>query len=385
MIDAILRWSLSHRLPVLVAAGVLLVWGGYTASRMPVDVFPDLTAPTVTVITEAHGMAPEELETRVTLPIESSLNGAPGVRRVRSATGVGISVIHAEFEWGTDVFRARQVVSEKLQLVRDALPAEVEQPVLAPISSIMGEVLFLAVTTDGATAMEARTFADFTLRRRLLAVPGVSQVIVTGGERRQFEVALRPERLVAHDLTVAEVVRALEETNTSVSAGFIDEGGQEYLVHGVGRVRTPEDVGETLVVQRGDEAILVRHLGDVRLGAALRRGEGSYDGRPAVIVGIQKQPGTNTLELTERIDRELDELSRTLPEGLRLERDVFRQADFIEVAVENVLAALRDGVALVLLIVLLFLASGRASAITIVAIPLSLVTRCSRCRRLAPR
>lgn len=374
MIDYILRWSLSHRIPVLVAAGVLLVWGGYTASRMPVDVFPDLTAPTVTVITEGHGMAPEELETRVTLPIESSLNGAPGVRRVRSATGVGISVIYAEFEWGTDVFRARQVVSEKLQLVRDALPAEVEQPVLAPISSIMGEVLFLAVTTDGATAMEARTFADFTLRRRLLAVPGVSQVIVTGGERRQFEVALRPERLVALDLTVAEVVRALEETNTSVSAGFIDEGGQEYLVHGVGRVRTPEDVGETLVVQRGDEAILVRHLGDVRLGAALRRGEGSYGGRPAVIVGIQKQPGTNTLELTERIDRELDELSRTLPEGLRLERDVFRQADFIEVAVENVLAALRDGVALVLLIVLLFLASGRASMITIVAIPLSLVT-----------
>jgi CzcA family heavy metal efflux pump len=374
MIDAILRWSLSNRLPVLVVAGVLLVWGGYTASRMPVDVFPDLTAPTVTVITEAHGMAPEELETRVTLPIESSLNGAPGVRRVRSATGVGISVIYAEFEWGTDVFRARQVVSEKLQLVRDALPAEVEQPVLAPISSIMGEVLFLAVTTDGATAMEARTFADFTLRRRLLAVPGVSQVIVTGGERRQFEVALRPERLAAHDLTVNEVVRALEETNTSVSAGFIDEGGQEYLVHGVGRVRTPEDVGETLVVQRGDEAILVRHLGDVRLGAALRRGEGSYGGRPAVIVGIQKQPGTNTLELTERIDRELDELSRTLPAGLTLERDVFRQADFIEVAVENVLAALRDGVALVLLIVLLFLASGRASAITIVAIPLSLVT-----------
>ncbi len=202
MIDAILRWSLSHRLPVIVAAGVLLVWGGYTASRMPVDVFPDLTAPTVTVITEAHGMAPEELETRVTLPIESSLNGAPGVRRVRSATGVGISVIYAEFEWGTDVFRARQVVSEKLQLVRDALPAEVEQPVLAPISSIMGEVLFLAVTTDGATAMEARTFADFTLRRRLLAVPGVSQVIVTGGERGSSRWCCDPERLVAYDLTV---------------------------------------------------------------------------------------------------------------------------------------------------------------------------------------
>jgi CzcA family heavy metal efflux pump len=374
MIDAILRWSLSHRLPVLVAAGVLLVWGGYTASRMPVDVFPDLTAPTVTVITEAHGMAPEELETRVTLPIESSLNGAPGVRRVRSATGVGISVIYAEFEWGTDVFRARQVVSEKLQLVRDALPAEVEQPVLAPISSIMGEVLFLAVTTDGATAMEARTFADFTLRRRLLAVPGVSQVIVTGGERRQFEVALRPERLVAHDLTVAEVVRALEETNTSVSAGFIDEGGQEYLVHGVGRVRTPEDVGETLVVQRGDEAILVRHLGDVRLGAALRRGEGSYGGTAGGHRGHPEAAGHQHARAHRAHRPRAGRALAHAPAGLRLERDVFRQADFIEVAVENVLAALRDGVALVLLIVLLFLASGRASAITIVAIPLSLVT-----------
>lgn len=374
MIDAILRWSLSHRLAVLIAASVMLAWGGYTASRMPVDVFPDLTAPTVTVITEGHGMAPEELEARVTFPIESSLNGAPGVRRVRSTTGVGISVIYAEFDWGTDVFRARQIVGEKLQLVRDALPAEVEAPVLAPISSIMGEVLFLAVTTERATAMEARTFADFTLRRRLLAIPGVSQVIVTGGERRQFEVALRPDRLAAYGLTVGEVVHALGETNASVSAGFVSEGGQEYLVHGVGRVRTPEDVGETLVVERGGEAVLVRHLGDVRLGAALRRGEGSYGGLPAVVVGIQKQPGANTLELTQRIDQELDELSHAMPAGMSIQRNVFRQADFIEVAVANVLAALRDGVVLVLLIVLLFLASGRASAITIVAIPLSLVT-----------
>ncbi len=374
MIDAILRWSLSHRVAVLLMAAILLGWGAYTASRMQVDVFPDLTAPTVTVVTEAHGMAPEELETRVTFPIESSLNGAPGVRRVRSSTGVGISVIYAEFDWGTEVFRARQIVSEKLQLVRGALPAEVEQPVLSPMSSVMGEVLFLAVTAEGSSAMEARTFADFTLRRRLLAIPGVSQVIVTGGERRQFEVALLPERLAMVGLTTAEVVEALEATNTSVSAGFIEEGGQEYLVHGVGRVRTPEDVGETLVVQRGDEPVLVRHLGEVRVGAALRRGEGSYGGKAAVIVGVQKQPGANTIELTGRIDRELDELSRTLPEGLAIQREVFRQADFIEVAVKNVSAALRDGVLLVILIVLVFLASGRASAITIVAIPLSLVT-----------
>lgn len=374
MIDWILRWSLSHRVAVVAVAAAMLVWGAYTASRMPVDVFPDLTAPTVTVITEGHGMAPEELETRVTLPIESSLNGSPGVRRVRSSTGVGISIVYAEFDWGTDVFRARQIVSEKLQLVRDALPVEVGAPVLAPISSIMGEILFLAVTADASsTPMAARTFADFTLRRRLLAVPGVSQVIVTGGERRQFEVVLRPDRLAAYGISADTVVRALEQSNGNVSAGFINQGGQEYLIQGIGRVRTPEDVGETLVASRGDP-VLVRHVGDIRVGAALRRGEGSYNGDAAVILGVQKQPGANTLELTRRIDHELDGIARTLPAGLGIQRNVFRQADFIEVAVHNVGTALRDGVALVLIIVLIFLASARASLVTILAIPLSLVT-----------
>jgi Cu/Ag efflux pump CusA len=375
MIDSILRWSLSHRAAVVAVAAAMLVWGAYTAFRMPVDVFPDLTAPTVTVITEGHGMAPEELETRVTLPIESSLNGSPGVRRVRSSTGVGISIVYAEFDWATDVFRARQIVSEKLQLVRDALPSEVEAPVLAPISSIMGEILFLAVTADASSSpMAARTFAEFTLRRRLLAVPGVSQVIVTGGERRQFEVVLQPQRLEAYGITSDAVVRALEESNGNVSAGFINQGGQEYLIQGVGRVRTPEDVGETVVALRGSDAVLVRHVGKVSIGAALRRGEGSYNGSAAVVVGVQKQPDANTLELTERIESELDGVARTLPAGLGIQRNVFRQADFIEVAVHNVRSALRDGVVLVLVIVLIFLASTRASLVTIIAIPLSLVT-----------
>jgi len=374
VIDAVLRWSLSHRAMVLIAAAVLLVWGAFTAVRMPVDVFPDLTAPTVTVITEGHGMAPEELEMRVTFPIETAVNGAPGVRRVRSVTGVGISIVYVEFEWDTEVFRARQIIGEKLQLVRDTLPVEVEPPVLAPISSIMGEILFLAVTSDTRSPMEVRTAADFTLRRRLLAIPGVSQVVVTGGERRQLQVVLDPDRLVSYRLTVDDVVQALAETNLSVSAGFLTENGQEYLVHGKGRVRSPEDVGETLVAMRGNEPILVRQLGEVRVGAALKRGEGSYRGEPAVVVGIQKQPGTNTLELTERLERELDEIQDTLPEGITIHRNIFRQADFISVAVHNVTVALRDGIVLVLVIVLVFLASGRASAITLVAIPLSLVT-----------
>jgi CzcA family heavy metal efflux pump len=239
----------------------------------------------------------------------------------------------------------------------------------------MGEILFLAVTAEGpANPMDARTFADFTLRRRLLAVPGVSQVIVIGGDKKQLEVVLSPARLSAHGVTADAVVKALEATNLSVSAGFINQGDQEYLVHGVGRVRTAEDVGETLVAERGGEPILVRHLGDVRVGTALRRGTGSFAAQPAVIVGIQKQPGANTLALTARLDAELDALSATLPDGLAIARNIFRQAEFIEVAVHNVMVALRDGVVLVLAIVLLFLASGRASAVTLVAIPLSLVT-----------
>jgi CzcA family heavy metal efflux pump len=374
VIDSILHWSISHRAAVLLLAGAMLVWGAYAASRMPVDVFPDLTAPTVTVITEARGMAPEELELRVTFPIESALNGAPGVRRVRSATGVGISVIYVEFEWGEEIFRARQIVSEKLQLVRDALPREVQVPVLAPISSIMGEILFVAVTSDRGDLMAARTFAEFTLRRRLLAIAGVSQVIPTGGDRREFDVVLSPEKMLAYDLTVADVIGALEETNTSVSAGFLNEGGQEYLVHGVGRVRTTEDIGETVVTQRGELPILVRHLGEVRIGVALKRGTGSYRAAPAVVVGIQKQPGTNTLELTGRIEKELDDIEAALPADLHIQRNIFRQADFIQLAISNVRAALRDGVLLVLLIVLAFLVSARASLITMVAIPLSLIT-----------
>jgi CzcA family heavy metal efflux pump len=373
MIDAILRWSLAHRLAVLAIAAGMLGWGAYTAHEMPVDVFPDLTAPTVTVVTEAHGMAPEELETQVTYQIETALNGAPGVRRVRSATGVGISIVYVEFDWGEDIFRARQVVSEKLQLARESLPAGIDAPVLAPISSIMGEIQFLAVTTKGSP-MEARTFADTTLRRRLLAVSGISQVIIIGGEKRQFEVRLDPGRMSSYDLTPAEVVDALKSAQASVSAGFIEEGGQEYLVQGVGRIRDLDDIAETVVSMRGDEPILMRQLGEVIVAAAPKRGEGSFNGKPAVIVGIQKQPGANTLELSKRIDAELDELENKMPESLKIERHIFRQADFISVAVDNVLMALRDGILLVIAIILLFLASGRASAITIVAIPLSLVT-----------
>ncbi|MDQ3032295.1 MAG: efflux RND transporter permease subunit [Myxococcota bacterium] len=376
MIDAVIAASLRHRVHVLALAVALLAFGSWRAIHMPVDVFPDLTAPTVTVVSEAHGMAPEEVEQRVTFPIEAALNGATGVRRVRSSSGVGISVVWVEFEWGTEVFRARQIVAEKLQLVRAQLPTEIEPPVLAPISSVMGEVLFVALTSDRHSRIELRTMADFTLRRRLLGVSGVSQVIALGGDRRQYQVLFDPERLDAIDLAPSELADALSGTNRSVSAGFLDVGGEELLVHGAGRVhpaRAIDDIGQTVVAVREEVPIRARDLAEVREGAAPNRGDASFDGHPAVVIGIQKQPGVHTLELMARLDAELDALEASLPEGMSLHRHVFRQSDFIEVAVDNVVAALRDGALLVLLVVLLFLASFRASVVTVVAIPLSML------------
>ncbi|MBH23934.1 MAG: CusA/CzcA family heavy metal efflux RND transporter [Myxococcales bacterium] len=373
MIDAILQWSLSNRLLVVVAAVGLLIWGTVEALRMPIDVFPDLTAPTVTVLADAHGMAPEEMERLVTFPIETALNGAAGVRRVRSSTAIGISVIWVEFEWGTDIFRARQIVSEKLQLARSTLPPEMEPPVLAPVSSIMGEIMFLAVTSEAHTPMDVRTQVDWEIRRRLLAVPGVSQVIPIGGDKRQFQVILNPERLAAYGVSSQDVFDALRHSNEDTSAGFYLEGGQEHLIHGLGRLTRVSDIQQTVVALRGEQPVTVGDVADVQMGAAQKRGEGSYNGAPGVIVGIQKQPGVNTLALTERLDDVLDELSQSLPEGMVIHRHIFRQADFIRVSVDNVADALLDGAILVVVIVMLFLLSGRATIITATAIPLSLL------------
>ena len=374
MIDGIIRWALRNRALVLALSAVLLVWGTVEAIRMPVDVFPDLTAPTVTVIAEAHGMAPEEVEQRITFPVETAMNGASGVRRVRSSTGVGIAVVWIEFDWGVDIYRARQVVAEKLQLVRDALPPDVGSPVLAPVSSIMGEVMFVAMTSDLQDLMEVRTAADWIVRRRLLAVPGVSQVIVIGGEVKQFQVVLDPTRLTAFRVSVDQVLAALESTNENASAGFYVEGGSEYLIHAVGRVTAPADVAAAVVEVRDGQPILVGDLGRVEIGAALRRGEGSYNARPAVVLGIQKQPDANTLDLTLRVDEALDRVQSSLPAGMTIERHIFRQADFIRVAVDNVAEALRDGAILVVIVVLVFLVSARSTVITLLAIPLSLLT-----------
>ena len=373
MIDRFILWALRNRVLVLGLAVGLLAWGTYVTVRMPVDVLPDLTAPTVTVLAEGRGMAPTDMESLVTFPIEAALNGAAGVRRVRSATAVGVAVIWVEFEWGEDIYRARQTVAEKLNVVADDLPPEVESPVLAPVSSIMGEVLFVALESDRHSPLEVRTTADTVVRRRLLAVPGVSQVTVTGGGRKQYQVVVSPGKLAAHNLSVAQVEEALGVASRNTSAGFRVAGGQEYLIQGLSRIRGLDDIRDTVLTSRDTRPVLVRDVADVVVGEAIRRGDGSHNGSPAVILGIQKQPEVNTLELTSALDTVLEDIQASLPVGLMIERNIFRQADFIEAAIANLTRALRDGTLLVVVIVLLFMANVRATGITLLAIPLSLM------------
>jgi CzcA family heavy metal efflux pump len=381
MIGYIIQWSLRNRLFVAVGALLLLVWGGIEATRTPVDVFPDLTAPTVTVVTETKGMAPADMEALVTFPIETALNGAPGVRRVRSSTKIGLSTITVEFAWGTDALLARQIVAEKLQLARAALPPGIEAPIMAPAASVMGEIMFIALAWDDAAKVGAgdtgtvalKQAADYVLRRRLLAVPGVAEVLPIGGDLQQFQVTLKPERLAAYGLTIDEVVKAVVGANKNAAAGFYAENGQEYLIQGIGRVRTPEDVAEAVVAVKNRQPVLVRHVADVALGNAPVRGVGSTNGKPAVVLGIQRQPSANTLALTRVLDKTLAEIQTGLPAGMNIETRLFRQADFIETSVDNLLAALRDGAILVIAIVYAFLISMRSTAITLVALPLSIV------------
>src|ERR687898_1966989 len=373
MIDKLIRWSLAHRPIVMALAIAFLAWGAWTAARMPLDVLPDLTAPTVTILVEAPGMDPLEIEPLVTLPIESALNGSVGVRRVRSATAVSVAVVWVEFDWGEDITRARQTVTEKLSLVAGALPPGVEPPFLAPVSSIMGEVLFVDLESDQHSPIEVRTAAETIVRRRLLAVPGVSQVIATGGEQKQYEVVLDPARLAAHQVTLEEVEDALSAANQNATAGFQVAQGQEYLVRGVGRLETVDAIAAVSVKATDAAPVLIRDVGIVREGAALKRGEGSHNAKPAVILGIQKQPAVNTLELTERIDATLEDIQRALPPGMQIHRDLFRQADFIEQSLDNLFTALVEGAVLVILVVVVFLMNVRAAVITLLALPLSLV------------
>ncbi len=362
MLAKMIRFSLRFRGFVLVAAGLLLVVGGLITARTPVDVLPDLTAPSVTVLTEAPGFAPEEVELLVTFPLESVLNGASGVRRLRSVSGAGVSVIWVEFDWGQEVYLARQIVSERLQEV--GLPEGVTRPRLGPVSSIMGEITFLALTSDTLPGERLRRLAETDVRRALLAIPGIAQVVPIGGDLRQYHVHLDPQALARHGVGVLDVVRALEAASASTAAGFHVDDSQEYLVRGLGRTRSAEDLAATVVTLPDGIPVTVGMVGAVEAGVEPLRGTASYNGRPAVILSVQKQPGANTLELTAAIDRVMSEMDASLPEGVTVERENFRQADFIKVAIHNVSVAMRDGAILVVLILILFLGNLRATLIS---------------------
>jgi Cu(I)/Ag(I) efflux system membrane protein CusA/SilA len=374
MLDRIIRFSLTHRLVVVVTAAFLTAYGGYVIANLPVDVFPDLNRPTVNIMTEASGMAPEEVETLVTLPLETVLNGLPGVERVRSSSGIGLSVIYVEFGWGTEIYRNRQLVAEKLSLAKEKLPKDVT-PVMGPIASIMGEVQLLGLSSQDQSInpIELRTLADWVIRPRLLSVPGVAQVISIGGGVKQFQLLLSAEKLQHYRLTLEDVQHNLSHLSQNTTGGFINSEKKEFLIRNIGVVRSEEDILNSVVGYHLGRPVLVKEVAEVKIGAQIKRGDASVNGAPAVIMSIQKQPGANTVELTKEVDKVLSDISKSFPKGVVLERELFKQSNFIEAAITNVKEALRDGAVLVIIVLLIFLMNFRTTAITLTAIPLSFV------------
>ena len=372
MLNKIIDASLKNRWVVLFLALAISVAGSVIAWEMDVDVFPDLTAPTVTVLTEAHGMASEEVERLVSYQIESALNGAPNVRRIRSSSAMGISIVWAEFEWGTEIYRARQIVSEKLTQVGETLPPGIGSPVLAPVSSIMGEIMLLSVTSDSISPMELRTLSDWTIRKRLLSVGGVSQVIVIGGEYKQYQVLASPERMRYFGITFAELEEAVAGANVNASGGFLNEYGNQYIIRGEGKTTALDELGQAVIKVVDQTPISIADVARLTVGSAPKIGDGAMNGEEAVILTVLKQPETNTLELTERIDRELADMQAQLPAGVKINTRIFRQSDFIQASIDNLQKTLLEGAFFVTLVLFLFLLNYRTTLISLLAIPLSL-------------
>ena len=378
MFDFIIHASLRQRLLVLGISLLLIIYGAMTLRQMPVDVFPDLNKPTVTLMTEAGGMAPEEVEQQVTLPIESAMNGMPGVTRVRSVSGIGLSIVYVEFEWGSDIYRNRQQIAERLNIVREALPPGIV-PQLGPISSIMGEILLIAIPADPdkVSPMQVREYADWVMRPRLLTIPGVAQVIPIGGEVRQYRVEIRPGQLQALGIEREKLEQALRDFGANTSGGFLESQGREWLIRQIGRSSAISDLENIVVTvrpdHRGGQPILLKQVADVKLAPAIKRGDGSYQGKPAVILSVQKQPSADSVTLTREVEKAVADLSRSLPSGVHKPSFLFKQADFIENSVANVEDALRDGALLVAVILFLFLLNVRTTVISLMAIPVSLL------------
>jgi HME family heavy-metal exporter len=355
---------------VVSMAALLMVYGVFTLVNLPVDVLPDLNRPRVTIFLEANGMAPEEVESQVNLPVETQLNGAPGVEVVRSVASPGLGMVFVEFDWNTDVYRARQLTAEKLQNIQ--LPKGIT-PVMGPISSIMGQIMMVAVTSDTTSPADLRTLADFTIRRRLMSVKGVSQVIPIGGERMQYQVLISSEKLRQYNLAIDDIDNALQLTNQNTTGGFVDNKGSETLIRNIGRANTLDDLANTVVSNRNAAPVLLKQVAEVKFGGPIKRGDGSFNGKPAVILSIEKQPGSSTIDVTAEALKAIEEIKASLPKNIQINTDVFQQKHFIVNSITNVEEALRDGFILVIIILFLFLLNFRTTIITLTAIPLSLI------------
>jgi HME family heavy-metal exporter len=374
MLNGIIRLSLRYRLVTIALALVLLVYGSVSLYQLPVDVFPDLNRPRVTVLTEAPGLAPEEVETLITFPLESLLNGATGVQTVRSSSGVGLSVIYVEFEWGTNIYVDRQIVAEKIAMAADQLPEGI-QPVLAPISSVMGQIMQIGMWSEGGTTnpIEVRTLADWVVRQRLLTIPGVAQVVTMGGGRKQFQVLVSPDELQKYDLTLTDIEHAVAESNANATGGYLNEGSREFLVRSLGRIQSLDQLNRIVVKSHDDRSVLLSQVARVVEAAQVKRGEAAVDGQPAVMLTIAKQPGADTRALTSAITRALENLQPSLPPDIRFNAAVYQQRAFIDLSIQNVIEALRDGGILVVIVLFIFLLNFRTTFITLTAIPLSIV------------
>ena len=364
--------SLRNRLIVLAIAAVLVVYGAFSLSKLPVDVFPDLNRPTVTIMTEAEGYAPPEVEQLVTFPIETQMNGVPGVIRVRSVSGVGLSIVYVEFEWGTDIYRNRQLIAERLALVRDQLPPN-STSIMGPISSIMGQILLVAVTSDRASAMELRETADFVLRPRLLSIPGVAQVIPIGGEVRQYRVSPSPAALRALNVSYDQLQRALTQFGVNTGGGYTDQYAREYLIRNIGRTTSLDDLRNLVIATSKSAPIYLRQVAEVEFAPKVKRGDAGYVGKPAVIVSVEKQPNVDTVVLTREIEQALQEITPSLPNGIKADQILFRQANFIETSIRNVQTVLIEAVVVVAAVLFAFLVNWRTTAISLTAIPVSVL------------
>ncbi|GHT71259.1 multidrug transporter AcrB [Bacteroidia bacterium] len=372
MLNKIIQFSLNNKLYVLLGAIILVITGIYTMNKMDIDVFPDLTAPTVVVMTDAEGMASEEVERLITFPIETAVNGATDVRRVRSASMQGYSFVWVEFDWGTDIFKARQIVSEKMVTLAETMPENV-QPVLAPQSSVMGEILFVGLQSDSTSMMDLRTLAEWTVRPVILATGGVSQVTIIGGDYKQYQVLADPMLMKYYKVTMDELQAVCASISYNSSGGVVREYGNEYMVRGIARTYDLDALGSSLVKMNNEEPVYLSDVSKVQIGSAVKMGTASQNAKPAVIISISKQPNINTLNVTRNIEKNLMELRQSLPPDVKLDTKIFRQADFIETSVSNVSRALIEGAVLVIIILFVFLASFRTTVISVIAIPLSLL------------